>query len=209
MPPRPKHVQRIGLTTIHPMRVEMLDASGYLQYIVDHYDRLPDAMVFMHAHQKSKHMPDKVPLLKRLRWGSFEFANLRYQNITFGQWGKWTGDWLSPQHPREAPPAEEVIWDELRVNQSTLFAGVWNELLADELGLLPRHVHAPASAEFLIAKQRILRHSKAFYERCLGLAGADQHGQVLCQPSLGVRVAHNVWGAFGVLCAHRVRAAQL
>ena len=48
-----------------------------------------DAMVFMHGHQSSKHMPDKVPLLQRLKWTAFQFASLRYQNITFEQWGKW------------------------------------------------------------------------------------------------------------------------
>ena len=37
--------------------------------------------------------------VQNLQWGRHGFANLRYLNITFNQWGMWTGDWLHPSWP--------------------------------------------------------------------------------------------------------------
>ena len=37
--------------------------------------------------------------MQQLRWGQFEYANLRYENITLGKWGLWTGDYLHPTAP--------------------------------------------------------------------------------------------------------------
>ncbi len=51
----------------------------YIQYIVEHYDRLPASIVFMHAHRSAWHRGDAVGLLQRLRWGAVPFANLRYE----------------------------------------------------------------------------------------------------------------------------------
>ena len=54
-------------------------AQAYLQFIVDFYDRLPAAMVFLHAHRSAWHRGDALRLLPRLRWGGAPYANLRYQ----------------------------------------------------------------------------------------------------------------------------------
>ena len=35
-----------------------------VQYIVDFYEELPRWMVFVHAHNSSEHMPDKVDVLQ-------------------------------------------------------------------------------------------------------------------------------------------------
>lgn len=49
----------------------------YLTYIIDHYDELPDRMVFMHPHRSSWHIEDAVAVLKKMRWDAHEYANLR------------------------------------------------------------------------------------------------------------------------------------
>ena len=148
----------------HPMWIEQAEAGAYLQFILERYENLPDATAFIQAHQTAEHMPDKVPLLKRLRWRRWPYANLRYQGITSHKWGNWTGDWLNLRNPEEAPPAHEVVWDKLRIEQSRLYAEVWQTLMASEFGPLPRFVHAPCCAEMLVSKQRILAHPKAFYQ---------------------------------------------
>ena len=148
----------------HSMWIEQAEAGVYLQFILERYENLPDATVFVQAHQTADHMPDKVPLLKRLRWRQWPYANLRYQGITWDKWGNWTGDWLSLWNPEEAPPAHEVVWDKLRVEQSRLYAEVWHTLMESEFGPLPRLVHAPCCAEMLVSKQRILARPKAFYQ---------------------------------------------
>ena len=37
--------------------------------------------------------------MQQVRWGQFEYANLRYENITLWKWGLWTGDYLHPTAP--------------------------------------------------------------------------------------------------------------
>lgn len=148
----------------HPMWIEQAEAGVYLQFILERYEDLPDATLFIQAHQAAEHMPDKAPLLKRVRWRQWPYANLRYQGITSDKWGNWTGDWLNLESPEEAPPAHEVVWDKLRVEQSRLYAEVWHTLMESEFGPLPRLVHAPCCAEMLVSKQRILAHPKAFYQ---------------------------------------------
>ena len=154
-------------TAERPVRVNQGETAVYLQYIVEQYDNLPDAVIFMHAHQVAPHMPNKLDILTKLRWDAFDYANLRYTNITFDLWGKWTGDWLCPLNPLDAPPSDEVVWDELRVNQSRLFAEVWEELFASSIGQMPQYVHSPCCAEFLVSRARIHARPLSFYEDCL------------------------------------------
>lgn len=154
-------------TAERPVRVNQGETAVYLQYIVEEYNNLPDHVVFVHAHQIAQHMPDKLDILQNLRWDAFGYANLRYVNITYDLWGKWTGDWLCPHNPIGPAPSEEILWDELRVNQSKLFADVWGELFVKPLGPLPEYVHAPCCAEFLASKERIRSRPLSFYQTCL------------------------------------------
>lgn len=168
----PTHIRQYiyqaeNATAERPVRVNQGETAVYLQYIVEQYNNLPDSVVFMHAHQVAPHMPDKLDILNKLRWDAVGYANLRYTNITFDLWGKWTGDWLCPQHPLEAPPSDEIIWDELRVNQSRLFAEVWQELFETPIGPMPQYVHSPCCAEFLVSKERIQARPLSFYEDSL------------------------------------------
>ena len=41
-----------------------LTRNAGAQYIVDHYNELPRWMVFVHGHNSSEHMPDKVSVLR-------------------------------------------------------------------------------------------------------------------------------------------------
>lgn len=154
-------------TAERPVRVNQGETAVYLQYIVEQYHNLPDAVAFVHAHQAAPHMPDKLEVLNKLRWDAFGYANLRYANITYDLWGRWTGDWLCPQNPQEAPPSDEIIWDELRVNQSQLFADVWKELFESPLGPMPQFVHSPCCAEFVVSRTRIQARPLSFYQDCL------------------------------------------
>jgi Protein of unknown function (DUF3431) len=88
------------------------ETNVYLQYIVSHYDKLPETMVFIHAHRfaaqrtvvyglscgdagvepvrmllprHSWHMRDVVNIIKRLRWGQIGYANLRHRGYTVRQ----------------------------------------------------------------------------------------------------------------------------
>ena len=44
---------------------------------------------------------------------------------------------------------------------------MWDELFADELGELPPVLHADGFSEFVVSRDRILAHPRAFYQRLL------------------------------------------
>ena len=41
---------------------------------------------------------------------------------------------------------------------------MWNQTFLQEMGPPPKELFAPCCAEFLVARERILRHPRAFYE---------------------------------------------
>ena len=43
----------------------------------------------------------------------------------------------------------------------------WNELLGAELGEIPDELHVNGGGQFMVQRDRVLRHSKAFYHECL------------------------------------------
>ena len=45
-----------------------------------------------------------------------------------------------------------------------MYAQVWNQTYLAELGPPPAELHAACCAEFIVARERVLRHPRAFYE---------------------------------------------
>jgi hypothetical protein len=54
------------------------EAGVYLRYIVDHYDNLPDVMIFIHAHPED-HSPNWLQLIRCIN------PNATYMNINLSQ----------------------------------------------------------------------------------------------------------------------------
>lgn len=44
----------------------------------------------------------------------------------------------------------------------------WEEILASELGQLPNELHVNGGGQFMVSRDRILKHSRTFYQDCLG-----------------------------------------
>ncbi|KAK9808138.1 hypothetical protein WJX73_000955 [Symbiochloris irregularis] len=159
---------------------------GYLQFIIDYYDRLPASTVFLHGYRESWHLHDHVPLLRRLKWGALPFANIRYSNGPQDRlpWrcGKhfndsiyqrytnrhyydcnWVGNIVRPYNlePRASAEVQELTQDEW-YDSLEMFT-VWNQTFAGELGPLPALIKAPCCAEFMVSRDRIQSHSRDFY----------------------------------------------
>ncbi|KAK9808687.1 hypothetical protein WJX72_001949 [[Myrmecia] bisecta] len=140
---------------LHPIRFRGNEALAYFTFIVDFYDDLPASMVFLHGHQYAWHMPDVVPVLRKLQW-DLPFANLNYMNATDDS---FTGSMLFPARPEQLGVGSWLY------NQSKHYKDAWEELMSAELGPVPERVAAPCCSTLLVSRERILRHPKAFYER--------------------------------------------
>ena len=84
------------------------EATAFLSFIIDNYDALPAAMVFLHGHRYSYHSEDLlilVPILEeRVHPGWEGYCNLN--NAVWGHredpereslrrhWGEWIGEYL-------------------------------------------------------------------------------------------------------------------
>ena len=54
---------------------------------------------------------------------------------------------------------------------------LWREILRHELGPVPKVLHAPCCAQFLVSRERILARPKVFYERlAMWLQGSPRPG---------------------------------
>jgi hypothetical protein len=138
---------------LHPPKNKGHEVMVYLTYIIDHYDDLPDIMLFMHSHRMAWHNEepldlDAVQLLRRLsseRVMREGFMNLRCN------WGPGCPDWIHPSSTKEDPSKPE--------EQMTPRA--WSELFPFEP--LPEVLAQPCCAQFALSRDRVLSIPKSRY----------------------------------------------
>ncbi|KAL1652265.1 hypothetical protein SLS58_000392 [Diplodia intermedia] len=142
------------------------ESMAYLTYVIDHYDDLPDIVLFFHAHKVGWHNllilgQDSAEMLKMLRveriW--------RTGYMPFRCDAKpGCPDWLHLDRP-------EVDFDEhLRMEEKYYTPQIWRELHPPGLGgmgemhRVPGVLSAPCCAQFGVSRDRIRANPKEMYE---------------------------------------------
>ncbi|KAB2579366.1 hypothetical protein BFW01_g6294 [Lasiodiplodia theobromae] len=142
------------------------ESMAYLTYVIDHYDDLPDVVLFFHAHKVGWHNllilgQDSAEMLKMLRveriW--------RTGYMPFRCDAKpGCPDWLHLDRP-------EVDFDEhLRMEEKYYTPQIWRELHPPGLGgmgemhRVPGVLSAPCCAQFGVSRDRIRANPKEMYE---------------------------------------------
>jgi hypothetical protein len=136
---------------LHPPKNKGNEAMVYLTYIIDHYETLPDIMIFMHAHRFSWHNNDilgndAVQMIKRL--SSEHVMRQGYVNLRC-HWKPGCPDWLHPKSHEE----DIVKKEQLVLEQS------WSELFP--LDPLPSVLAQPCCAQFALSRERVLSVPKS------------------------------------------------
>ncbi|KAH0559700.1 hypothetical protein GP486_003785 [Trichoglossum hirsutum] len=131
---------------LHPPKNKGNEAMVYLTYIIDHYESLPDIMIFMHAHRFSWHNNDilgndAVQMIKRL--SSEHVMRQGYVNLRC-HWKPGCPDWLQPKAQEE----DIVKQEQLMLKQS------WPELFP--LDPLPTVLAQPCCSQFALTRERVL-----------------------------------------------------
>jgi Protein of unknown function (DUF3431) len=144
------------------------ESMAYLTAIIDHYENLPDLMIFMHGHRIAWHTPllGQDWILRRLVTHPPLDLNLTSTNgyHALGCLERWGNDisqlfptdidanWKSNNGPR---------WHE---SLAARFAQAWREHLGEAYNMpLPDYVRTPTAATFIATRQAIRRRSKEFY----------------------------------------------
>lgn len=161
------------------------EASKYLSYIVDHYDALPDTVVFMQAGRMDWHDPvEKDLTMQRWDWdtaasrGGIAFlptaapcliedsATPPSATVDAELDGK-----LSEERSkrRRLVPMEEGCPDVVEHSppQMETVRSVWPEIFESELGSLPAHWFTHCCAQFQVTRDAIQQHPLEFYRRVL------------------------------------------
>lgn len=151
------------------------EASKYLQYIVDHYDDMPEDVVFVQAGRQDWHDPlPKDVSLSRWNWGAAaesgglaslptaapclveDSVELPLQQIVSG----------SQEVQRQNPNCVNGVKEHMPKQMATL-KQVWANVFQDELGPLPQRWLTHCCAQFEVTRSAVHRHRKAFYESLL------------------------------------------
>ncbi|KAJ5134929.1 hypothetical protein N7526_006294 [Penicillium atrosanguineum] len=121
------------------------ESNVYLQYIIDHYDELPNYMVFLHAHRASSHVEfmeqDNALTVQRLQLDYVDesgYVNLRC-------------DWNPRPFRQLAGRTTEIA-----------FAGAWMQIFNNTN--IPEVVAAPCCAQFSVSKAQVLARPLSDYQ---------------------------------------------
>eukprot|EP00208_Stichococcus_sp_RCC1054_P007351 CAMPEP_0206146888 /NCGR_PEP_ID=MMETSP1473-20131121/31713_1 /ASSEMBLY_ACC=CAM_ASM_001109 /TAXON_ID=1461547 /ORGANISM="Stichococcus sp, Strain RCC1054" /LENGTH=351 /DNA_ID=CAMNT_0053543609 /DNA_START=378 /DNA_END=1433 /DNA_ORIENTATION=- len=137
------------------------ETRAYLKFIVDNYDRLPDRVVFAHAHRTAwHHVIDAVGQLKLLRWsGAPPFANLRGSDVNLWQSNLWPNK-LSNCNDKDA------------VESSQALRRLWKDAVAKHINGTaganpPDLISAPCCGEFEVTAVRMMARPLQLYKDML------------------------------------------
>ncbi|KAJ5673302.1 hypothetical protein N7507_002429 [Penicillium longicatenatum] len=127
------------------------ESNVYLTYIMDHYDNLPEYMVFLHAHRYAEHIEfeeqDNALAVQRLQLDYVRkvgYANLRC-------------DW-SPGCPDEVYPFRQLAGRTTEI----AFAGAWIKIFNNTD--IPEVIGTPCCAQFAVTREQVLARPLSDYE---------------------------------------------
>ncbi|CAI7571756.1 unnamed protein product [Penicillium viridicatum] len=127
------------------------ESNAYLQYILDNYDKLPEYMVFLHAHQYSGHVEfweqDNVLTVQRLQLDYLR--QVGYLNLRC--------DW-NPGCPDEVQPFRQMAGRTTEL----AFAGAWMRIFNNTD--VPEIVATPCCAQFAVTRNQVLQRPRSAYE---------------------------------------------
>ncbi|KAI9838577.1 MAG: hypothetical protein M1819_004889 [Sarea resinae] len=131
--------------TLHPPKNKGHEVMIYLTYIIDHYDELPDVMIFMHAHRYAWHNDDLLDydasqMIKRL--SSERVSREGYMNMRC-HWDPGCPDWMHPG----------TVDEDINKQEEVLLAKSWSELFP--LDPIPDILAQPCCAQFALSRDRV------------------------------------------------------
>jgi hypothetical protein len=153
------------------------EASKYLSYIVEHYDELPDNVMFMQAGRQDWHdIEPKDVLLHRWNWenakeeGGMTFLPTNAPCLI--------EDSVEVSHQDVNIKTEPVVAEALNSNecigvkehsppQMDTVRKVWDNVFSEALGPLPKRWITHCCAQFEVSREAIHRHPLSFYEGLL------------------------------------------
>ncbi|CAO1597968.1 hypothetical protein XANCAGTX0491_001749 [Xanthoria calcicola] len=147
------HVADDPKASLHPPKNKGHEVMIYLTYLIDHYNRLPDIVLFMHAHRWTHHNNgffgfDASQMIRAL--SGPHVMRVGYVNMRC-HWNPGCPEWLRPSR----------MEDSLGKQEERVLAQCWRELFPFDS--LPSFLAQPCCAQFALSKDRILSIPRSQY----------------------------------------------
>ncbi|KAL8948096.1 MAG: hypothetical protein Q9222_005687 [Ikaeria aurantiellina] len=143
--------------SIHPPKNKGHEVMMYLSYLIDHYEQLPDIILFMHSHRWTHHNNrflgfDAAQMIRALNGAHVMregYVNMRCH------WSPGCPEWLRPVR----------LHDNLGKQEETVLEQSWQELFPFDP--LPSFLAQPCCAQFALSKERVrsIPRSRFIYYR--------------------------------------------
>lgn len=134
------------------------EAMAYLTYIIDHYDNLPDTVLFFHPHRTTWHNNILLDLDSAKTITRLNPAHVARQGYFNARCHHDPGcpDWIHIDRP-------ESEWDLVKKVEEQYFTSqVWRDLHATDP--LPQALSQPCCAQFAVSGDRIRARPRSDYE---------------------------------------------
>lgn len=135
---------------LHTLENKGNEANPYLLYILEHYDDLPEIMVFLHPHKEDFWHADRVNNLEAVQ--RLNLNHVRQQSYAPLRCSLGLG--CDGMHPDRNNPDEE---------QEYTFGQTWPLLFPDRP--VPDTVAAPCCAQFAVTRDQVRARPREDYER--------------------------------------------
>lgn len=142
--PDSKEIADIPSENLRIIKNRGLEATSYISFIIDFYERIPEYVAFCHGHEYAWHQSSDI--LSSIRAYNFQDEYFTLNNPYYR-------NSLYDECPQEIIyPAERRVWPKIKS-------------ISEKIGIeLPDMIEITMSAQFVLKKECILRNSKSFYE---------------------------------------------
>lgn len=145
------------------------EASSYLKYIIDNYDKLHEWTLFAHAHEKHWHHSSSLYKSLSIDTNILLKNNIKFLSINHRDWDLYSPEKL-PKNNNYPKPMNYVEYDS-KLNIKLHPQWLDNQTISDIFNLLfdknfyIEYQFFPQSAQFIVHKDRILANSLDFYKK--------------------------------------------
>jgi Protein of unknown function (DUF3431) len=147
---------------LHVPRNKGRESMAYLTFVIDHYDHLPEIMVFLHPHKSGwpqawhtdANAYDNVKSVRGLQLGYVRkngYANMRYI---------W-----NPGCPVELTPLGDTPGDSQSAQTSRAYGEAWIYMFGGDNSTLPQTVATPCCSQFAVSSWQVHMRPRTDYER--------------------------------------------
>lgn len=138
------------------------EASSYLKYIIEYYDSLPDRVAFIHGHEEAYHQKYPKHILEAIK-----DARKDLDFVSLNNWIQFhtrnDREYIEPEVHKDSHERLTFFTDMFK-EYDKHWEIIFKPILKIEK---PEYIRMNASAQFIVSRRAIYRHSKNVYQKLL------------------------------------------